>query len=94
VHRIAKYAKKDQVNQEIEENGYYPPFNTSFYKENDKDFYNNYTQNPHDYNNFSNDSSNYGYYNNEPFFSYSNFTSQNKANSEFNVVVEIKYKKD
>jgi hypothetical protein len=46
VHRIAKYSKKDQVNQEIEENGYYPPFNTSFYKENDKDFYNNYTQNP------------------------------------------------
>jgi hypothetical protein len=92
VHRIAKDAKKDQVNQEIEENGYYPPFNTSFYKENDKDFY-NYTQNPHDYNNFSNDSSNYGYYNNEPFFSYSNFTSQNKANSEFNVVVEIKIQK-
>lgn len=93
VHRIAKYSKKDQVNQEIEENGYYPPLNTSFYKENDKDFYNNYTQNPHDYYNFSNDYSNYGYYNNEPFFSYSNFTSQNKENSEFNVDVEIKIQK-
>ena len=55
VHRIAKYSKKDQVNQEIEANGYYPPLNSSFYKENDKDFYNNYTQNPHDYYNFSND---------------------------------------
>lgn len=93
MNRIANYAKKDQLNHEIEENGHYPPFNTSFYKENDKDFYNKYTQNPHNYNNFSNDSSNYGYYNKEPFFSYSNFTSQIKENRKLNLDDEIKIQK-
>ena len=91
VHRIANYAKNDKVNQEIEENGYYQPFNrNSFYKENDMNFYNNYTQNPHYYNNFSNDFSNYGNYNSAPFFSYANFNSQIKENRKLNLDDKIK----
>jgi hypothetical protein len=90
VHRLADYTKKDNVNQAIGENDYYLPFNSnSFYKENNKDFYNNYTQDLPYYNNFSNDYSNYGNYNSE-LFSYPNLDFQIKENRKLNLDDKIK----